>query len=147
MPAGLTDCVLIVEDNADCALSLLLLLEARGARAIVAPDGPEGVRLGLELRPRAAVIDIGLPGCDGYEVCRRLRAALGAGALLVAHTAYAGGETPRRAREAGFDELLYKPSEPAELLRVLLSHRVSHQPRNEGPGCLEPAAPEQGSLF
>jgi CheY-like chemotaxis protein len=123
MPSRLTDCVLIVEDNADCALSLRLMLEAKGAVAHVAPDGPEGVRLGLELRPRAAVIDIGLPGCDGYEVCRRLRAALGPAARLVAHTAYAGGQTPGRAAEAGFDELLYKPSEPADLLRLLLTGR------------------------
>jgi len=121
MPAGLSDCVLIVEDNADCALSLRLLLEAKGARAVVAPDGVEGARLGVELRPRAAVIDIGLPGLDGYEVCRRLRAALGPSARLVAHTAYAGGQTPGRAREAGFDELLCKPSEPAEMLRLLLA--------------------------
>jgi two-component system, chemotaxis family, CheB/CheR fusion protein len=117
----LSDCVLIIEDNSDCAETLRLLLELKGARAFLAADGPEGVRLGLELRPRAAVIDIGLPGCDGYEVCRRLRAALGAEALLVAHTAYAGGDTPKRAREAGFDELLAKPTEPGELLRMLLS--------------------------
>jgi two-component system CheB/CheR fusion protein len=122
MPPGpLSDCVLIVEDNLDCAESLRLLLELKGARAFLAADGPEGVRLGLELRPRAAVIDIGLPGLDGYEVCRRLRAALGPAATLVAHTAYAGGDTPKRAREAGFDELLVKPTEPAELLRMLLS--------------------------
>jgi CheY-like chemotaxis protein len=115
----LEDCVLIIEDNTDAAESLRLLLEARGARAAVAYDGPEGVRLGLELRPRAAVIDIGLPGFDGYEVCRRLRARLGPAAVLVAHTAYAGGDAPLRAREAGFDALLAKPTEPSELLRLL----------------------------
>jgi CheY-like chemotaxis protein len=116
---ALADCVLIVEDNPDGAESLRLLLEARGVRAVLAPDGVEGVRLGLELRPRAAVIDIGLPGLDGYAVCRRLRAALGPEATLVAHTAYAGGDAPERAREAGFDALLTKPTEPAELLRLL----------------------------
>jgi DNA-binding response OmpR family regulator len=115
----LCDRVLIVEDSPDGAESLRLLLEASGVRADVATDGPEGVRLGLELRPRAAVIDIGLPGLDGYEVCRRLRAALGSQAVLLAHTAYAGGDAPERAREAGFDALLVKPTEPAELLRML----------------------------
>src|SRR5262245_14945265 len=115
----LADCVLIVEDSRDGAESLRLLLEARGVRAEVAADGPEGVRLGLELRPRAAVVDIGLPGLDGYEVCRRLRAALGEQAVLIAHTAYAGGDAPQRAQEAGFDALLAKPSEPADLLRLL----------------------------
>ena len=115
----LTNCILVVEDNADAAESLRLLLEARGARAEVAADGVEGVRLGLELRPRAAVIDIGLPGLDGYEVCRRLRGALGPTAKLVAHTAYAQGDAPERAREAGFDHLMAKPSEPADLLRLL----------------------------
>jgi CheY-like chemotaxis protein len=118
-PGPLSDCVLIVEDNPDGAESLRLLLEARGVYAAVAGDGPEGVRLGLALRPRAAVVDIGLPGFDGYEVCRRLRAALGAGALLVAHTAYAGGDAPERAAEAGFNALLSKPTEPVDLLRLL----------------------------
>src|SRR5262245_38539483 len=115
----LSECVLIVEDSPDGAESLRLLLETRGLRAAVAPDGPEGVRLGLELRPRAAVIDIGLPGFDGYEVCRRLRAALGKRALLVAHTAYAGEDGQRRAADAGFDRYLVKPTEPEELLRLL----------------------------
>jgi CheY-like chemotaxis protein len=117
--ACLSDCVLIVEDNRDGAESLRLLLEARGVRASVAPDGPEGVRLGLELRPRAAVVDIGLPGLDGYEVCRRLRTVLGSEAVLVAHTAYAGGDARERAALAGFDMLLAKPTEPADLLQLL----------------------------
>jgi CheY-like chemotaxis protein len=115
----LSDCVLIIEDHRDGAESLRLLLEARGIRAAVAGDGPEGVRLGVALRPRAAVVDIGLPGFDGYEVCRRLRAALGSAAVLLAHTAYAGGDAPERAREAGFNALLAKPTEPADLLRLL----------------------------
>jgi len=119
-PNTLSDCVLIIEDNLDGAESLRLLLEARGIRAYLAPDGPEGVRMGLELRPRAAVVDIGLPGFDGYEVCRRLRRALGPSAKLVAHTAYAGGDAPERAARAGFDTLLAKPSEPADLLRLLV---------------------------
>jgi CheY-like chemotaxis protein len=75
--------------------------------------------LGLALRPRAVVVDIGLPGFDGYEVCRRLRAALGTKAVLVAHTAYAGGDAPERAAAAGFNALLAKPTEPADLLRLL----------------------------
>jgi CheY-like chemotaxis protein len=115
----LSDCVLIIEDHRDGAESLRLLLEARGIRAVVAGDGPEGVRLGVALRPRAAVVDIGLPGFDGYEVCRRLRAALGSKVVLLAHTAYAGGDAPERATAAGFNALLAKPTEPADLLRLL----------------------------
>jgi hypothetical protein len=60
--AWLSDCALTVEDSPDGAESLRLLPGMRGARASVAPDGPEGVRLGVALRPRAAVVDIGLPG-------------------------------------------------------------------------------------
>src|SRR5262249_18177761 len=78
--------VLVVEDNADGRESLRQLLGLLGLAVEVAADGPEGVAKGLELRPRAAVIDIGLPGLDGLAVARELRRALGGDVLLIAHT-------------------------------------------------------------
>jgi CheY-like chemotaxis protein len=112
-------CVLVVEDSPDGAETLRLLLQTRGLRAEVAPDGPEGVRKALELRPAAAVVDLGLPGYDGFEVARRVRSALGPSVRLVAHTAWTGPDARRRAREVGFDGFVGKPAEPAELMRLL----------------------------
>jgi CheY-like chemotaxis protein len=107
-----------VEDNDDGRESLRQLLTLLGMAVEVAVDGAEGVRLGLALRPRAAVIDIGLPVLDGFGVARELRRALGGGVLLIAHTAYAD-DCRRKAEEAGFDRLLPKPCDTDELARLL----------------------------
>lgn len=86
-----------------------------------AADGAEGLRLGLERRPRVAVVDIGLPLVDGYEVARGLRRGLGRGVVLIAHTAYCTHEDRELARRAGFDFFLSKPAAPEELLRAVRS--------------------------
>jgi len=111
--------VLIVEDHPGGRESLRLLLELFGFRVEEAADGLEGVAKGLSLRPAAAVVDIGLPGLDGYEVARRLRSGLGEQALLIAHTAYDNPDSRRRASEAGFDTLLGKPADIGEMVRLL----------------------------
>jgi CheY-like chemotaxis protein len=111
--------VLLVEDNEDGRESLRLLLTMLGFTVEAAADGEEGVRLGLELRPLAAVLDVGLPGMDGYEVARRLRAGLDGGVLLIAHTAWSGPEGRERAKAAGFDALLGKPADVREMARLL----------------------------
>jgi len=116
---SLCNCVLIVEDNAAGRESLRLVLELLGFRVEVAVDGIEGVHKGLALRPVSAVIDIGLPGLDGYEVARRLRLALGTGVQLIAHTAYDSADSRERARQAGFDVLLGKPADLNVLVRLL----------------------------
>jgi CheY-like chemotaxis protein len=115
----LLDCVLIVEDHPDGRETLRLLLKLFGFHVEVAADGLEGVQKGLALHPAAAVVDIGLPEMDGYEVARRLRQALGPGLRLIAHTAYASPDSRERARQAGFDALLSKPADIDELLRLL----------------------------
>jgi DNA-binding response OmpR family regulator len=111
--------VLIVEDNDDGRESLRELLSLSGLDVAVAADGGEGVRKGTALRPRAAVVDIGLPVLDGFAVCRELRRALGEEVLLIAHTAYGSEEPVRKAREAGFDCLVRKPCDFAELARLV----------------------------
>ena len=111
--------VLVVEDSDDNRETVVMLIETLGHGTAAAADGPSGVRAALETRPDAAVIDIGLPGFDGYEVARRIRSALGASVLLVALTGYGRPEDKQRAYEAGFDVHLTKPADAATLGRVL----------------------------
>jgi two-component system CheB/CheR fusion protein len=112
--------VLVVDDNVDGALTLALLLELRGNRVSTAFDGPAGLELARAERPDAVILDIGLPGLDGYEVARRLRQGPEtARAMLIAVTGYGQEQDRRQALEAGFDYHLVKPVDP-ELLAGLL---------------------------
>ena len=111
--------ILIIEDNADCRETLRLLLNVWGFEVDVAEDGPGGLCKAITGRPDIAVVDIGLPGLDGYEVARRLRRELADGVRLVALTAYGQPEDRRRALQAGFDVHLTKPADIEELSRVL----------------------------
>jgi signal transduction histidine kinase/ActR/RegA family two-component response regulator len=116
--------VLVVEDNADTRETLRRVLELDGHEVQEAADGPEGVEIALSSRPEAVIVDIGLPGLDGYEVARRVRAALGEAPLLVALTGYGQAEDRRQSREAGFDVHLVKPVSPEQLAAALASGRV-----------------------
>src|SRR6516164_5438912 len=81
--------VLVVDDNKDAAESLYLLLEQLGCEAVVAHTGPAGVEAARAKPPDVVFLDIGLPGLDGYEIARRLRAeAWGPRTVLVAVTGY-----------------------------------------------------------
>ncbi|HEV3261020.1 MAG TPA: ATP-binding protein [Gemmataceae bacterium] len=112
--------ILIVEDDASNRDTLRALLECDGHRVEVAEDGPQGVEKALALRPDVALVDIGLPGLDGYEVARRVRAAPGGtDILLIAVTGYGQPEDRRRTLEAGFDRHLVKPIDVDELQRLL----------------------------
>jgi CheY-like chemotaxis protein len=113
--------VLLVEDNPDGRETLKLLLELCGHQVEEAADGRQGVEKALAWAPEVAVVDIGLPGLDGYEVARRLRAALGGRVVLIALTAYGEPEDRRRAFQAGFDIHLTKPADVGELLGLLAS--------------------------
>ena len=102
--------ILIVEDNDDARESLRLLLESLGHRVLAAADGPRGVALALNHQPEVVLIDLGLPGLDGYEVARAVRAGpAGKSAELIAVTGYGQAEDRRRSTEAGFDAHLVKP--------------------------------------
>jgi signal transduction histidine kinase/ActR/RegA family two-component response regulator len=111
--------ILIIEDNADTRSTLQTLLTLKGHRVEVAATGPEGITAALASRPQVALIDLGLPGADGTEVGRKLRAELGGGVLLVALTGHALEEDRRRTREAGFNVHLVKPVEWEELTALL----------------------------
>jgi signal transduction histidine kinase len=112
--------ILIVEDNEDARDSLREILELRGHRVRVAGDGPAGVEAAEREMPEVALIDIGLPGLDGYEVARRIRAAGNCRRpLLLAITGYGLPEDRERALAAGFDGHLVKPVDVAALETLL----------------------------
>jgi CheY-like chemotaxis protein len=127
--------VLLVEDSPDQRESMRLLLTLLGHRVDVAADGVEGVRKALESPPDVAFIDIGLPRLDGFEVGRRLRAALGAALVLVAYTAYGDDATRRKLAEIGFDAHLVKPVDLSELTPWLGGRgvRPGSGPASAGP--------------
>ena len=119
-PAAVRD-ILIVEDNADAAETLRRLLELSGHRVRVAQDGVAGLEALLSGSTHIALIDIGLPRMDGYEVARRLHESLDGRArpFMVAVTGYGLPEDRSRALAAGFDEHLRKPVDATALARVL----------------------------
>jgi PAS domain S-box-containing protein len=111
--------VLLVEDNEDTREVLRELLEMWGHRVEVAEDGFRGVQLFASLRPHIALVDLGLPGMDGFQVARRIRESEGGqDVFLVALTGYSG-EHRTQALEAGFNLHLVKPVQPDELERLL----------------------------
>ena len=117
---GLRRRVLVVEDNDDAREALRAVLQMDGHEVAVAADGAAGLATALSFRPDVALIDIGLPGLDGYEVCRRLRAtALGGSLCLIALTGYGQPEDHAATAAAGFDAHLVKPVEPAVLERAI----------------------------
>jgi len=122
--------VLIVEDNDDARDMLRHLLEQTGHEVHEAADGLTGLYQALALRPDAAVIDIGLPELDGYEVARRVRAAGRADVLLVAVTGYGQSGDRQRSGEAGFDAHLTKPVDPLALEALLAN--LPLDPRRTG---------------
>jgi len=116
--------VLIVEDNDDTRQMLHETLAFSGHEVREARDGASGLALAAEAPPDVALIDIGLPDVDGYEVARRLRAAPGGRRIgLIAITGYGQSEDQRRAYEAGFDAHLTKPVAPERLKQVMAGLR------------------------
>ena len=111
--------VLIVEDNGDGRETLRLLLELMGHEVRVAADGVDGVEQALAWRPDVAIVDLGLPRLNGYEVARRLRRELADRIFLITQTGYCRPEDRREALAAGFDVHLSKPAEPSMLIDVL----------------------------
>jgi len=112
--------VLIAEDHADSRESLRLLLEASGHRVDVARGGDDAVELALSGSPELALIDIGLPGLDGYDVAREIRASDTSDSIyLVALTGYGQPLDRRRALRCGFNEHVVKPLTREKLLRLM----------------------------
>ncbi len=111
--------ILVVEDNADNREMIRILLETSGHEIHEAGDGVSGVELAVQLEPDAVLIDIGLPGIDGYAVARQIRSKLPGRCRLIALSGYGQPQDRARAIDAGFDEHLLKPVDPARLLAVI----------------------------
>jgi PAS domain S-box-containing protein len=118
--------VLVVDDNRDAAESLAMLLQQAGCTVEVALDGVAALTALPRFRPDIVLLDIGMPGMDGYTTARHMRATpQGRDVLLIALTGWAQDEDKRRAREAGFDEHLTKPVDPAVLNTLLTLERTT----------------------
>jgi two-component system CheB/CheR fusion protein len=114
--------ILVVDDNVDAAESLAILLRLGGHETRTAHDGPSALEAAGEFLPEVVLLDLGLPGMDGYEVAKRLRQRPETErALLVAVTGYGQEEYRKRAREGGFDHHLVKPVHLSQLEELLVT--------------------------
>jgi PAS domain S-box-containing protein len=111
--------ILIIEDNVDNREMMRILLETSGNEIYEAPDGVSGVEMTIQLQPDTVLIDIGLPGIDGYEVARQIRSKLRDRSRLIALSGYGQEKDRQRAFEAGFNDHLLKPVDPARLLAIV----------------------------
>ena len=109
----------MVDDNQDAADNLALLCRMSGHVVDVAYDGVVALELASTFHPDIVLLDIGLPGRDGYDVARALRQSYPRPLHIVAMTGYGRDEDRRRSRDAGFDLHLVKPIEPTELFDLL----------------------------
>jgi CheY-like chemotaxis protein/anti-sigma regulatory factor (Ser/Thr protein kinase) len=124
-PNGATRRVLVVDDNRDAADSLAMILEMSGTEVAVAYDGAQALVLIEEEEPDVVLMDIGMPGMDGYEVARRIRSTPGGDRFhLVALTGWGQADDKQRALATGFDEHLTKPVDP-DMLAELLASRAA----------------------
>jgi CheY-like chemotaxis protein len=111
--------ILIVDDNVDAADVVAVLLRVRGHEVAVAHSGAAGIDRARALRPEAALIDLGMPLMNGFEVAQRLRGEYDGRLFLIAVSGYSSDEIRRRVREARFDEYLGKPYDLAQVEALL----------------------------
>jgi CheY-like chemotaxis protein len=115
--------VLVVDDNQDAAESLAVLLQLEGHNVAVAFDGPTALSEAAKSHPQVILLDIGMPGMDGYQVVRELRERPATRtAVILALTGYGQPEDRARAKAAGFNDHLTKPIDPTVLMSVLKAH-------------------------
>jgi len=112
--------VVIIDDNQDAAHTMWMLVEQLGGSARMAHDAVSGLAAVQEFQPDMVFLDIGMPGMDGYETCRRIRRQPSERHIvIVAVTGWGQSQDKQRARDAGFDAHLTKPIDPSVLARVL----------------------------
>jgi CheY-like chemotaxis protein len=118
--------VLVIEDNQDAREMFRMMLELAGHEVLEAGDGLTGLEILKAQRPDVAVIDVGLPGLNGYEIARRFREEPDSDDVtLVALTGYGTPDARERSRQAGFDHHLIKPVNAEALQRILRAERFS----------------------
>jgi DNA-binding response OmpR family regulator len=133
--------ILLVEDDPDIALSLRTKLEREGGYDVeVVADGPSGLARATEAPPELVVLDVNLPGMDGFEVCRRLRKAPATAAVpVIMLTARIGEDDRVRGLDLGADDYITKPFSPKEALaRVRAVLRRTERPAVEGETLTDP---------
>src|SRR5262245_36513458 len=114
--------ILVVDDNRDAPAAMAMVLRIGGNDVRTVHDGREAVDEAREFRPDVAILDIGLPGVDGYEAARAIRREpWGAGVVLIAVTGWGQDTDRERSKLSGFDHHLVKPVEPAALVSILSS--------------------------
>ncbi len=132
--------ILIIEDDQDTAESMARVFQLFGHDVQVARNGPQAIALARRHQPRFVLLDLGLPGLDGYQVASRLRQECPEPLVIIAVTGYGQPEDRRRSREAGIDHHLLKPTNlfalQALLARASDSPTAPHQ-------CFQPALREQ----
>jgi CheY-like chemotaxis protein len=112
--------ILVADDNNDSATSLSILLNEAGYEVRTAGDGVQALETAEQFRPDIALLDIGMPRLNGYDVARQLRSQpWGRRVQLIAITGWGGADHRQRTAQAGFDHHLTKPVDPAALTRLL----------------------------
>ena len=111
--------ILVIEDNPDIRDLLRIKLRQLGHKVDAAEDGTKGLDKLLADPPDVALVDVGLPGIDGYEIARRVRAHVGPDVYLIALTGYGQAEDKKQALAAGFNVHLTKPADFVDLQNIL----------------------------
>jgi CheY-like chemotaxis protein len=112
--------ILVIDEIGDSCATLALALELHGHEVRMAANGPSALEQAGALRPDVVLLDVGMPGQNGYDVCRQLRELpRGRSTLIIAQTGWGQPEDIDRAREAGFDFHLIKPVDLAALERLI----------------------------
>jgi two-component system CheB/CheR fusion protein len=135
--------VLVIDDNRDSATATAMLVEALGCNSKVAYNGEAGIRLASAFVPDIVLLDIGMPGLDGYETCRRIRKLVAPVPLMVALTGYAKPPEKGRDLHALFDHHLTKPADPSQLTALLSWQAGTALAREDG----EERPPQAGTAL
>jgi CheY-like chemotaxis protein len=115
--------ILIVEDDEDSRFVYRVIFEANGLNVLLATSGDEGLRIAREIHPRAILLDVSIPGMDGWTVAEHLKGDPATVHIpVVVITAHAFPEDRRRAQETGCDGFLTKPCEPGDVLAAIRKH-------------------------
>ncbi len=123
--------VLVVDDNVDTVTTLALLVQESGHEVRTAYDGPSAIEVGRAFEPDFILLDIGLPGKDGYQVAAELREdACCKDVVFIAITGYGMEEDRRRSKQAGFDHHLVKPADFGKVRQILagVAEKVTRRP-------------------
>jgi DNA-binding response OmpR family regulator len=121
--------ILVAEDHPDIADTVAFILQEHGHIVEVARDGFDALKLAASFQPDVILLDIGIPGLDGYEVARQIRQQMGMGVALIALTAWAREEDKQRAINAGMDCHLAKPPDFEMLMRRIAELNLQKQGR------------------